>query len=231
MKIKISIIFLFITIAFSCQDKIKKEEIFNKKAEKVDKKDNLEMPHIEVITTELPLKLDKVNFEDNDLIQQISDGKMSVIENEIKKYYFEECNGYDESPYSIKDIYLKTIQVNNSSNQILFWVILKHISGKINSKILFFDQTKKEFSKHVHNFNIHALYYEKDRKLKATNLKELLKLDFPEIELVDFDRDEFTDFKLKRLYHNGTANAIEEIIIEINNNADTLSFKKEWISN
>lgn len=76
------------------------------------------------------------------------------------------------------------------------------------------------------------MYNEKDRKLKPTNLKEHFLIDIPEIELVDFDNDKFADFKLKRLYHNGTANAIEEMIIEVHQDkADTLKYVREWMQN
>ena len=244
MKININIIILLLTIAFSCQERMEKNTILEKKADKENSqeinsneeqilgKDNFEMPHVEVIEAKFPIRLDLIDFEDKNQIQQISYGKMSGVEEEIKKYYDDEYREGEENLYSMKDIYLNTIQINNSSNLILYWMILKHPSGKVKSKILFFDNTKKEFLEYVHDFNIHALYNEMDRKLEPTNLKERFQIDFPEIDMIDFDGDKFADFKLTRLYHNGTANAIEEMIVEISEaKADTLKFKREWIRN
>lgn len=235
MKIKLSITLLIITFIFSCQERIEKEVIFEQKPniKKINSKnDNFKIPHVEVITAELPIKLNLIDFEDIDLVQQISDGKINRIKKEIKDYYLEDCSRGEESPYAMKDIYLKTIQINNTSNSILYWIILKHVSNNINSKILFFDNTTKEFSEYVHDLNIHALYNEDNKRLSPTNLKEKFRLDFPEIELIDFDKDEFADFKLSRLYHNGTANAIEEMVIEVSHfKADTLKFTRDWIRN
>lgn len=231
-------------IVISCQNNIEENANFEEKAdneiikksssdeEKTTIKDNFEIPHVDVITAELPINLALIDFEDTGLVQQISDGKMSGIEEEIRNYYLNDCGGSKEHPYSMKDVYLKTIQINNESSYILYWIIFKHIAGMVNSKILFFDNTKKEFSEYVHGLNIHGLYNEEDRKIVPSNLKELFEIDFSEIEIVDFDKDEFTDFRLRKLYHNGTANAIEEMIIEVNQtNADTLKFEREWIQN
>lgn len=219
-------------IVFSCQNSMEEDANIQEKVdkEKAIVKDNFKIPHVEVITAELPIKLASIDLENKKLVQQISDGKMSEIEKEIRNYYLNDCGGSKEHHYSVKDVYIKTIQINNNSNYILYWVLFKHIAGKINSKILFFDNTQKEFSEYVHDLNIHGLYNEKDRKIIPSNLKELFKLDFSEIEIVDFDKDEFTDFRLRSLYHNGTANAIEEMIIEVNQtDADTLKFEREWI--
>ena len=221
-------------MVFSCQNSMVENVSIQGKVDKerIIIKDNFEIPHVEVITAELPIKLSSIDFEDKGLVQQVSDGKMSGIEEEIRNYYLIDCEGTQEHPYSMKDVYLKTIQINNKSNYILYWIIFKHNAGMVNSKILFFDNIKKEFSEYVHDWNIHGLYNEEDRKIVPSNLKELFKIDFSEIEIVDVDKDQFPDFRLRRLYHNGTANAIEEMIIEVNQiDADTLKFEREWIEN
>lgn len=221
-------------IVFSCQNNTEENVNIQENADKeiATTKDNFEIPQVEVITAELPIKLSLIDLENRNLVQQISDGKMSGIEKEIRNYYLNDCGGSKEHPYSIKDVYLKTIQINNKSNYILYWIIFKHIAGKVNSRILFYDNAKKEFSEYIHDLNIHGLYNEEDRKIIPSNLKELFKIDFSEIEIADFDKDEFTDFRLRRLYHNGTANGIEEMIIEVNQtDADTLKFEIEWMQN
>ena len=244
MKAKISMMTFLFIITFSCQERMEKNSSLKDNADKeetkegnlneerITTKDNFEIPHVEVITAELPIKLASIDFENKNLVQQVSDGKMNGIEEEIKNYYLNDCGGSKEHPYSRKDVYLKTIQINNKSNYILYWIIFKHTTGMVNSRILFYDNTKKEFSEYVHDLNVHGLYNEEDRKIIPSNLKELFRIDFSEIEIVDFDKDEITDFRLRRLYHNGTANAIEEMIIEVNQtDADTLKFEREWIQN
>ena len=244
MKAKINTIILLLIISFSCQERMEKNPSLivtvdreetkevNLNEEKITAKNNFEIPHVEVITAQLPVKLELIDFENRDLVQQISDGKQNGIEKEIKNYYLKDCYGSKESYDSMKDVYLQTIELSNTSNYILYWIIFKHLSGKVNSKILFFDNGKKEFSEYVHDLNIHALYNEEKRKLIPTNLKKLFRIDFPEIEMVDFDNDDIADFRLRRLYHNGTTNAIEEMIIEVNStDADTLKFEREWIRN
>jgi hypothetical protein len=75
-----------------------------------------------------------------------------------------------------------------------------------------------------------SLYYVENGEIKYSNLKDQLKYDFPEIELVDYDNDGTKDFKFTRLYHNGTANAVETTILTIaNSQIDTLAFNREWI--
>lgn len=242
MKATISIFILITTIIFSCEKIIEekstsekipvKENIIETKLndEQIVINDNLPPPSVEVIEANLPLRLDLIDFKNN--VLPVSDEISSRIGAVIKEYFFDICEGDKDCPFSIKDIYLNTIQINTNSNQILYLVIFRFITGKINSYILFFDNTKKEFSEYVHDFNIHALYQKKDNHLKPSNLKELFKINIPEIEMVDFDGDKVEDFKLTRLYHNGTANAIEEMIIEVKDETvDTLKFERRWIYN
>jgi hypothetical protein len=203
---------------------------FDSRDKYIDKSHNLEIPPIEVIAATLPIKLYEIDSRDKKVVPKISDEEMSAIQHEIRRYYLEVCDGGEESYFSMKSVYLRTIQISSSSNYILYWIIFRHVSGNVNSSVLFYDRLKKEFSKYIYDFNIHGLYNEKNRSLSPTNLKELFKITFPEIEIVDFDEDEFTDFRFRRLYHNGTANAIEERIIEVNQlNADTLKLEQDWL--
>lgn len=244
METKISLIFLIALKLFSCQEVIdnseeitkifygKNDQETNRSERQTELENTFRIPKIEVFAAKSPIKLDLIDFEDQDKIQQISDGRVNGIEMVIKEYYLNRFRETEKNLLSMEDIYLNTIQIDNEANQVLYWVIFKEITGKVNSQILIFDNMKKEYIEYKHDFNIHALYDEINGKLKPSNLKESLEIDFPEIELIDFDGDKYADYRLRRLYHNGTANAFEEMIIEVKDSkVDTLKFERNWIRN
>ncbi|MBS1486133.1 MAG: hypothetical protein JST43_00985 [Bacteroidetes bacterium] len=111
--------------------------------------------------------------------------------------------------------YLSTICLQDSL-QTIFLVLLKHYpSGKIDSRILFFDKLTKEFADKNFEFNLSALYNYHNGWLTSTNLKIDWHIDTPEIAIVDFNQDRANDYQLKRLLHNGTFNAIQTTIVTI----------------
>ncbi len=196
---------------------------------------NSSIPHVEVLNLDLPIKLDEINFQDENLVEQISYGKMAGIEKVIRNYYFEDCHGDEkETDFSMDNIYFKTIKFQHQE-KILFWVILIHYpTGKVNSKLLFFNQRKFDFVDHSIDFNLHAMYDFEKNNLTPSNLKTQFKIKIPEIELIDFDKNGEMDYKLTRLYHNGTSNAIEETILNFDlekNKIDSLYFNRKWIKN
>gem|GEM_PF-615627 len=185
--------------------------------------------NISVIDAKLPISLNDINFNDETNAKHISDGKSAAIENAIEKYYLAEMEGMEDL-YSINDFYVNTIALKSGANDVLYWIIFRHLLGKVNSQLLFYDNSKKEYMDYVHDFNIHALYTLEEEVLKPTDLKKRYLPNHSEVEIVDFDKDGLTDIKLTRLFHNGTANAIEEMIIEVSESqCDTLSFKRNWI--
>lgn len=192
-----------------------------------------ELPDIKVISSGLPVELKTVDLQNELHLKQISDGIRAGIENAIIDYYFNYCNS-DSSTfdlYTYEQCYLGTIELKTSSNYTLYWVIFRHLLGSINSSVLFYDKEKKSFLPNNYYLNIHALYHEEDGKLEEGYLKSHFMISLPEIDLISFDQDSFTDFKLTRLYHNGTANAIEEVIIElVDEKIDTLSFERKWLN-
>jgi hypothetical protein len=191
---------------------------------------NFELPEISVINSQMPVKLSEIKFNDSTKYFYISDGKISVIENSIKKYYTEICDGDVTSPFKIRDIYIGTVQIENNSNLTLYWIIYRHISSKINSDILFYNNTTKEFLKHKIQFNIHGLYTENNNVLQPSNLKNTLQIETPEIECLRCNAEEDPIFKLSRLFHNGTSNAIETLEISVSDNKiDTLNFDQNWM--
>lgn len=224
MKILLLILFLF--SAFGSCDRPKVGNANDKEA--IAPKP-LPQILISVIDSNFPLHLNKIVLKDNEQTIQLNDGINSKIKQTIHEYYFKECFGDSLQTYfSLKDIYIHTIRLHDSL-QTLFLVLLKRPTGYVNSKVLFYDNLKKEFSPEAFNFNIFALYDFENGKLIPSNLKTAFKIKTPEIELVDADKDGINDFKFTRLYHNGTANSIQTTILTVKNaQIDTLDFDEKW---
>lgn len=112
-------------------------------------------------------------------------------------------------------------------------MLLKHYpTGVVNSKVLFYDNQKKEYADNVFDFNLWVLYDFDNGKLAPTKLKTKFEITVPEIEVVDFNKDGINDFKFVRLFHNGTINAIHSTILTIKDNkVDTLHFEEKPIRN
>lgn len=186
---------------------------------------------ISAIDSKFPLTMSTIDFTDYKKHIHLNDDINSKIEQTIKDYYFNECSGDTaETYFSIRDTYFNTIRLHDSL-QIIYIVILRHVpDGLVNSKILFYNNSSKRFIGKAIDFNLHALYEFDNGNFKPTNLKEQLKITDPEIELVVKKKNGTNNYKLTRLYHNGTANAIETTILQVSGNKiDTLDFKQKWI--
>lgn len=188
------------------------------------------LPEIQVMTATFPLYLSQLDFENekHTLVSLIENEK---IQNTIHDYYFNECLVDSILTNSIiEGVYFKTIQLK-IEHLTVYLILFRHYpSGRVNCKILLFDNISKKFYNNTLDFNIHGLYNINQNKLEQSNLKEKFKIDSPEIEFIDFDKDGIKELKTTRLYHNGTANAIETTIIKISENTiDTIDFKQKWV--
>jgi hypothetical protein len=215
-----------LTILFGCSDRQTK----NSDIQKNDISRNEKTFVITAIDANLPLRLDEINLEDENNIVHLNDGIISKIENVVKKYG-SDFEFYDSSQ-TYKDIYINTIRLQDSL-QTIYLVLLKHYpTGELNSKVLFYENQKKEFINNVFDFNLWVLYDFDNGKLKPTDLKIHFKISSPEIEVVDFNKDRVNDYKFVRLWHNGTFNAIHSTILTVSNsNIDTLNFDEKPIGN
>jgi len=208
----------------------------NKRADKAnvnlaDNRKSIAIPDLSVIDSKFPLILSAVNFKDSNNIIHLNDGINSKLEQTKKDYYFKDCSGDSAQTYfSIKDTYINTIRLRDSL-QTVFVIIFRHMpDGLINSKILLCNNISKQFNSKTLDFNIHALYDFDSGRLKPTNLKEQFKIIAPEIELMKNKESGMNSFKFTRLYHNGTANAIETTSIKVTENRiDTIDFKRKWL--
>ena len=216
-SMRISITILICTILYGCSDR-------NSKRSTVSKNDT--QFEIFAIAGMLPLHLEELNFQDKKKFIYLNDGIVSKIEAVIKDYA-KDIEFYD-STQSYKDTYINTIQLHDSLYT-MYLVLLKHYpTGVLNSKVLFYDNQKKEFAENEFDFNLWALYDFENEKLTPTNLKTIFKINSPEIEAVDFNKDKIKDFKFVRLWHNGTSNTILTTILTLKNNKiDTLFFDKK----
>ncbi len=189
------------------------------------------VPDISAIDVKYPLSLKDINLHDSSQPVVLNDGITSQIEQTIIDYYFNECAGDEhESNFKLKETYIATIRLPDRQETI-FMVLLNHIpSGQVTSKVLFYNNVSKTFEGKTLDFNINALYNFENGKLTPSNLKTVLNITAPEIELVDTNKDGQNEFKFTRLYHNGTSNVIEMMIINIaETHLDTIAFTRQLV--
>ncbi len=219
------LIFISLFTIFSCSDK--PDEVKTKVI-----KDNLwKYPNISFIQADFPLELDKINLLNSQNHIEICKKKIDMIEEVIENYYFNECCGDSgETYFKLKDTYIGTVELKDSLYSI-YYVILKHKpTGNLNCKVIFYNNLKRVNIDEIIDHNIHAMYNLENERLKSSELKENFKIAGPDIELLDFNNDGINDFKFSRLYHNGTANALETLILDISKEkVDTLKFEQNWI--
>ena len=216
-------IFVLITLlCFSCQEQ-----------RKTITGQTLTLPEFSVIDTKFPLNLSELNLQTEEDLIQLNDGIVAKIEMTIYSFYLNECSGdSSETYFKLKDSFIGALRLQDKSWTI-FVVLFKHLpGGQVNSKLLFYNNFSKYFIEKPLDFNIHALYDFENGKLKPSNLKNQLKINTPEIERVNCEADGESKFRLTRLYHNGTANAIETLVLKVaDNNVDTVDFNRKWIGN
>ncbi|MCL9805498.1 hypothetical protein NAT51_08190 [Flavobacterium amniphilum] len=213
---RILLTLLLLTTLLNCSGKQKEDAVSTPKTIKHD--------DITAIDAEFPLRLDRVNLQDNKHTFHLNDGIVSKIDETIRKNAEE--TGLHDNPETYRKTYINTIQLQGKSHTV-FVVLLKSypIGEEVGAKVLFYDNQKKEFADKDFELKLFALYSYDNGKLKPTDLKTGLQITYPEIDITDFNKDGIQDFKFKRLYHNGTFNALHTTILAIKNKTiDTLYF-------
>jgi len=185
-----------------------------------------------VIDSKFPLILDKIDFENKENFVQLNDEINSKISKTVTDFYNLE-SGVDETYkkyFGIKDCYFKTIRLHDKS-QTLFFIILKsYPSMELRSKVLFYDNTSKQFIGKPLDFKIYALYEFTNGKILPTNLKKEFNIETPEIKVTNKNKNGENQFEFTRLWHNGTFNAIETTILKVTETEiDTVSYNKRNI--
>jgi hypothetical protein len=210
---RILIIVLLLMIGACCSDR------------KTTSGDVQESMDIYAIDAAFPLQLSNIDF--NRSTSAKLDGVIhSKIRNTIEDYYTNNC--VIDSFHTYQDTYLNTIRVKDSLHTIFLILLKNYPTEELTAKVLFYDNRKKAFIDETLDFKIYGLYEWDHNQLKPTNLKTDFKLDTPEIQVIDFDRDGVSDLKFTRLFHNGTFNSIHSAVLTLkNSNLDTLDFNEE----
>lgn len=178
---------------------------------------------LHVLACELPLDLSKVNLKDTKNIVQISEGKIGAIEKVIHDFRMREWGDLPEQ-YSTDDCYVGTLWLKGGP-ETLYYIILQHpVTKDLKAKILFLEKNK------VIEQNLFAMYSLDGPGFKKSELFEMLDIEAPQVQLSEVDGDGIEEYTFSRLYHNGTFNALETLIMNVQEpKADTLHFSRKWI--
>lgn len=204
------------------------------KVEAKPKQHVIEYPEIRIYHKfgfmDYPLFLEEVDF--NDSSQMTSSGQFMTeerIHQVISDFYFNDL-GLDsaESFVKLKDLYLGTIRYHNRINE-MYMVFLQTPQGILTSRLLFENVHRSE-NKAILEFNINTMYDFQDGKFTRSNLMDHFNIKEPIVVFTSrWKRGPATAVKLSRLWHNGTANALETTILGIDStDVDTLSFDRKW---
>ena len=170
------------------------------------------------------LPLDFANLDLNKVDERIilSDGKEALIIEAIEEY----VASLDVLPNMDYQPYIGTVWVKESKHDIYF-VIFKHITGVLNTKVIIWNSYSTPPV--LFDYNIHAMYSLNNERIVKTDLKELLFDDIPLVNVTDSLNA--TLLELNRLYHNGTANLLENTVFKFDktNQLDTINYSLEII--
>jgi hypothetical protein len=196
-------------------------------ASATDNKDTSLM--ITAIDMNFPLRISDLDLRNSKNVFHPNDGVVSKINNTVRDFYNTSC--VPDSQYSYKDTYINTIRLRDSLQTIYLVLLRYYPTEDFNCMALFYDNERKEFADEAFEFKLYALYSFDEGKLKSTTLKTGFNLTFPEVELVDYNKDGINDYRFTRLFHNGTFNAIHTTILTIKDpGIDTLYFHEKWLS-
>jgi len=165
---------------------------------------------VTLIDTQFPLRLGEVDLSKTP-VYDVEDEVEARIRKTVNDYSTRACMA--DSVHTSADVYVNTIRLRDSL-QTVFLVLLRHFpTSNVDSRILFYNNGTRSFVGDAIDFKIYALYDLEKGRLKPSYLKELLKIDHPEIAQVDHNEDGIMDYRVTRLYHNGTFNAIRTCVL------------------
>jgi hypothetical protein len=177
-----------------------------------------------MIEAAFPLRLDEVDFE-KAVFCHAEDNIEARIKQTVNDYYTRSCNA--DSLHTPADVYINTLRLRDSL-QTVFVVLLRHYpTSNLDSRILFYNHRTGAFVGGAIDFKIYALYDLEKGRIKRSYLKELLEINSPELEQLDYNGDGIMDYRATRLYHNGTINAIRTCVLSVGDRSiDTLYYKE-----
>ena len=156
-----STIVFIVFVLFSCVERQTK----NSETQKNSCFNHVDSVVISAIEVKFPLYLTEIDLDDKENTVYLNDRIVSKIDETIKEYATD-IEFYDSSQ-TYMDNYINTFRLRDSLCT-LFLVLLKHYpTGAVNSKVLFYDNQKKEFAEKIVDFNLHALYDFDNLEVKA----------------------------------------------------------------
>jgi hypothetical protein len=176
------------------------------------------------------VKISKMDWLDSSRIHAPNINEEKKIKEVISDFYFNECQGDSlESDFKLRDTYLTTIYYYNRPFGV-YMVLLKHpLMSGLQSRI--FLRFGDSLLKDVVDFNLHGLYNVNKGHIESTNLHQEFSFIQPEVQItVPKPGAAATAVRLQRLYHNGTANAKEVLIIgtDYHLKLDTVYFQRDY---
>ena len=177
----------------------------------------------DLLAVDLPLDLSKIDWNDSKSLVQISDWRRGRIQEVVNHYYAEECSDL-EGLYTPADCYLGTLWLRGASRD-FYYVLLRHPVGGYLSARVFLPKGEGSLRQ-----NLFAMYEFEEEKLRKTKLFKSLELQDAQVQISDVDGDGREDLTLVRLFHNGTFNAKETLVVNFEESGvDTLHFRREGI--
>ncbi len=187
--------------------------------------------HLDIQTLDFPLMLETVHLKSHASYFAPNDQIILKISQTIRDFYFLECGGDSaETYFKLSDSYLGTLRMVDNPHE-LYMVMLKHQpDGALTSKILFYDQGGHSFVGEAYDFNLHATYEIDHGRIKSTMFKKQFQADTPVMMVSNQERDSNQHYRFTRIFHNGTATAVESLILQVGATRwDTISFDQHWI--
>ncbi len=169
----------------------------------------------------LPFDFSDLDLRDGLNRIRVSDKKEVWIREAVVQYF----DSLDSPPLPENyQLYLGTAWISDPIQDLLI-VVLKHPSGKVNSRIIICNNDSHPPA--VIDYNIHAMYQLDSGRLVETNLFSLYFDSSPLITIHSGIEHSSPQIIVNRLYHNGTSNLLEKSIFEVDsaNNLDSLLFE------
>ena len=186
-------------------------------------------PYIAAVAHPLPLYLEGYKPYSTRPGIALNGEQVSAIKALILRFYIDDCGGGDgERGLKAKDVYMGTMRLRGGPDPV-FLVLLKLMpANEVQGRLLFYDHHTNQFIKDQVDLKLFAMYDLQNGRLVASRLKGLFNIRGPEIAIAGFGKDGRPYYRVRRLFHNGTFNAIQTLVFQIKNQrVDTLSFERD----
>ncbi len=161
------------------------------------------LPEIKCLDVNLPIAFSKIDFHvPAKKMPQAVTGK---IEKLIIEFYLEYGGGVNEEYTKASDCYFNTLKVPFRNTELYLLILKTPVNNFVHVKLFVYDPVLNVISKKAIDYNIWAMYTFSMNDLIASNLRNEFIKSNPDICITG------SELRLKRLWHNGTSNAVEDI--------------------